>query len=321
MHVKRLLLIFALIPPFAGAARVCVGQSNARVVDQLDDVDFHQRRRAMHELLADQTLTFEAVRDLYVEAKSDEQRQRLQTVARHHYLRARTHVLAQQAAEDQVDLSEVGALGVHTDVVAAQQAPELGRPAIRVSERLAGFPAFAVLLRDDLIVTVNGEDLTPGPEDSPAPGIAPGAAPGAVPGLPPGVVVPEFGRQPLDIQIQRRVRPNRIQLGRIQVLKSVVDAIRSRFSRLIKQNKVGEPIKLTVVRENQTIQVEVMLGSFSALQTMYEQHEEVMVRMDGRSLVRKEVQFGLAPEEAVLWERKRRELLAAPEPEPVAPTL
>jgi hypothetical protein len=240
-------------------------------LNDLDSDDYKVREAATHRLLADNTLSVRDVRHLYARAATDEQRQRLLVVARHHFLRqvARDKAVKAEKVPNLED-AKAGALGVHTDAVTAEELPELKVPAIRVTQRLAGFPAFAALKRDDLIIAVNGVNLSVNNLNGPFAG--------------------------------RLIGPDTIG--------NRARNIANRFSDLVKRHPAGTEIHFTVVRDRKTIRVDVTLANLNALDEMYQQvFDDIFAPQHG--LRRQDIRFGLKPPVKAAWERERRLLLAS----------
>jgi len=267
-------LLFAAALLAGAAARASAATDYSAALNHLDSNDFQVREAATERLLADDDLTFDEVRRLYNQATTLEQRQRLLLVARHHSLREVAAVFAERAARDP-DLQDAraGALGVQTDAVTAEELPELNRPAIRVSHRLAGFPAFAVLKRDDLIIAVNGVTLSQEADHRDADG------PFVIPAPDP----PTIGTR--------------------------TDIIAANFRELVKGHKTGQSIHLTVVRDGRNIQVAVTLGSLYALDKMYSPVIYNSVFDPRQGVQRVNVQFGLTAGPQTHWDSERRRLL------------
>ena len=125
-------------------------------LERLDSPDYAVREAATQALLADDSLTPEAVAAMYDEARSLEVRTRLLDVARHHTLRR----LAAQRFNPQAP----GAVGFSQQMAgpgAMANMAQLGHPAIRVVATLPGLPAYAHLQPGDMIVGVDNDLLPP----------------------------------------------------------------------------------------------------------------------------------------------------------------
>ncbi len=118
---------------------------------QLASADYLTRQAASRALFADPKITDDQLIELYAAANLPEQRHRLLAVAQHHVLRNRRKLIDRTAGD--------GSLGIAHQGVTKAQLPHLGRPAIRVLDTLAGFPAHAVLEPGDLILLVDGRKL------------------------------------------------------------------------------------------------------------------------------------------------------------------
>ncbi len=169
MSMRRLRLTVALMPVLMLAwlmvmhatvnAQPAATQPSAnRPTTELDPLaglaseDYETRCRATERLLRDDELEDAAVDDLYRRATTDEQRQRLLNVARHHLIRRMCEKIFNRA-------SEQGAVGIYHRQVAADALPQVDRPAIEVIQVMPGFPAYGVLRSGDVIVAVNGKPL------------------------------------------------------------------------------------------------------------------------------------------------------------------
>jgi hypothetical protein len=121
-------------------------------LERLNDPAYSVRREAFVELLTDQSMTVQSVRDLYAQATTPEQRHRLLDVARHHLLR---NIMREKFAD-----SARGSLGFTLNPLpAASAVAGVEHPAIVVVLTLPGFPAFAYLEPGDLIVGIDGRPI------------------------------------------------------------------------------------------------------------------------------------------------------------------
>lgn len=161
--IIRVLLLFSLSLCFCGYL-IC-GSAAASDEDTLADLDspsYETRQRATEALLRDDTLTLDDVAELYARAESIEQRHRLLAVGRHHFLVALQAELFPPPGS--------GAIGMSHETVRVGDIAGLDTPAVHVLRTLPGFPAYARLRVDDLIVAYEGRPL---PDDLAATGFTP----------------------------------------------------------------------------------------------------------------------------------------------------
>ncbi len=114
---------------------------------RLGDPHFAVRQSAMDALLRDDSLTLDAISDLYRRATDEEQRHRLLVVARHHMLRL--------MAVDQFRDGRRGVIGILMRPVMIDSPDETREPAVRVTAVLAGFPGYAHLRVGDVILSLD----------------------------------------------------------------------------------------------------------------------------------------------------------------------
>lgn len=119
----------------------------------LGDKDYARRHAAMRTLLADDALSPPQVAEAYRKAESPEQRHRLVTLARHHFVRRMRLQLFNER-------DRLGALGLTHAAVSADQL-EAGA-GVRVRNTLPGFPAHARLEAGDVITAIQGQPIPPG---------------------------------------------------------------------------------------------------------------------------------------------------------------
>jgi C-terminal processing protease CtpA/Prc len=130
-------------PDTAPASRISSGD-----LADLDNDQYAIRQQASQRLLADNSLTLDAIAQGYAAATTLEQKHRLMDVAHHHLIRMiRDEVFAGEA---------LGSIGISIGRVPIDAEPGVEGPAIRVQATLPGFPAYAVLQSGDLITAVNG---------------------------------------------------------------------------------------------------------------------------------------------------------------------
>ncbi|QDU70359.1 hypothetical protein [Mucisphaera calidilacus] len=126
------------------------GTPEADPLVMLESEDWAERDAATHRLLADHTLTAEAVREACVGASLEAQ-QRLMTVARHHFLR--------QVVGERFPNEGQGAVGIVQRDEGLLEVEGTPRASIAVIRTLPGFPAYETLRLNDRIVQVNGDWL------------------------------------------------------------------------------------------------------------------------------------------------------------------
>jgi len=160
--IRRILQRSAsLLAAWCLAAVPAVADVSSSALEALDHKDYHVRDEATRQLLSDESLTLDQLETLYREAVSEEQRHRILAVARHHYLEAAAQRLETPPREFFVPRAATpsGAVGIPQDALPADQLPQLRQSAVRVAYTFPGFPAHAVLQRDDLILAVDGQAL------------------------------------------------------------------------------------------------------------------------------------------------------------------
>ena len=136
--------------------------SSADLLADLDSPSYETRQRATEALLRDDTMTLDRVAELYAQAESPEQRHRLLAVARHYFLIALQDELFPPPGS--------GAIGMSHETIRVGEVAGLETPAVHVLRTLPGFPAFAWLRVDDLIVAYEGRPL---PDDLATSGFTP----------------------------------------------------------------------------------------------------------------------------------------------------
>ncbi len=131
---------------------IVVGVANdGKVLDQLKSEDYDTRHEMTRKLLQDQSLSHEDLIRLMSETDSEEQRQRLFDVARHHTLR--------RIVEEEFPDEGGGSLGVSHRPISPEASPGITQAAILVADTIPGFPAHAHLEVGDLILSVDGQAL------------------------------------------------------------------------------------------------------------------------------------------------------------------
>lgn len=128
--------------------------SDADPLADLDSPSYETRQRATELLLRDDTMTLDRVAGLYARATSSEQRHRLLAAARHHFLVALQDELFPPPGS--------GAIGMSHETVRVGDIAGLDTPAVHVLRTLPGFPGYAWLRVDDLIVAYEGQPLPDG---------------------------------------------------------------------------------------------------------------------------------------------------------------
>lgn len=129
--------------------------------DMLDADEAADRQEAMRQLMRNPELDREDFARMYQRANSEEQRQRLLKIARHHAIRR----LARQAVAGDVDRGSVGVThrAVATRELKSMLADVPNAQAyvggIYIMDTLAGFPGYVELQADDVIVAIDGVPL------------------------------------------------------------------------------------------------------------------------------------------------------------------
>ncbi len=148
-----LCLYLFLLPGVSGQV-VDDGQTNdARVLIELNDDDYRVRQAATRRLLGDEALTQDDLDRLFIASETPEQRHRLLRVARHRVLRE----MIRDRFDDQPG---PGSMGL------SHQTARIGGPGddqqvgVMVVTTLPGFPAYALLEPNDVIVGFAGEAIT-----------------------------------------------------------------------------------------------------------------------------------------------------------------
>jgi len=163
------------------AAPASVGPTDTSEVDEITAADLRaldsevyiERHKTTRRLLQNSALTPRTIVEAYRKAGSAEQRHRLRTIARHHFLRS----LAESAgrgegpaetlggapgtvpASELPGAGEAGSLGMSLVAVTADQIAALKVPAIRVTTLFPGFPAYAALMPGDLVYGIDGDTM------------------------------------------------------------------------------------------------------------------------------------------------------------------
>jgi hypothetical protein len=137
--------------PAASAPRPPTTRLSDKVLADLDADEFDVRHLATRRLLADETITIEALADAYARAQTLEQRQRLLDVFRHQYLRLAMIAVAVPKA--------AGGIGASLDSLTAEDTGALKTPVVRVSGVFPGFPSYAALEHGDMVTAVDGKPL------------------------------------------------------------------------------------------------------------------------------------------------------------------
>ncbi len=159
-------LAIAQQPPATQPARASAATSTSTITEaqratlrDLGGPSYPVREQAMATLLADESLTPEAIVELFTLASSPEQRTRLRQVAQHHVIRRLWNQLVKNR-------SGTGSLGVIQQSVSdvdpnaeAPPVPDKSRGAVRVVRTLPGFPGAVYLRPGDVISAVNGTKL------------------------------------------------------------------------------------------------------------------------------------------------------------------
>ncbi len=128
----------------------------AQDLAQLDNDAWKVREAATQRLLA-LDLTPQAVAAAYARARSPEQRQRLELIAEHQFLR--TYIAAHFSSDTSA------ALGVRQQMVLPNEDNGLKHPAVRVEATLPGFPATGRLQTGDLILALDGKPFPDAGQD------------------------------------------------------------------------------------------------------------------------------------------------------------
>jgi hypothetical protein len=138
-----------------------VTEAQRATLRDLGGPSYTMREQAMATMLADESLTPEAIVELFTQTSSPEQRTRLRQVAQHHVIRRLWNQLVKNR-------SGTGSLGVIQQSVSdvdpnanadAPPAPDKSRGAVRVVRTLPGFPGAVYLRPGDVITAVNGTKL------------------------------------------------------------------------------------------------------------------------------------------------------------------
>lgn len=128
-----------------------------KAVELLDDEDYATRLQAEGFLLQDETIDQKTLRNWLLASKSEEKRYRLLRIAEHHVIR--------QSREDKfaglrLTPGNTAAVGFSYDDLPASENPFVNREAVMVMATMPGFPAFAYLRPGDIILAVDGRDLS-----------------------------------------------------------------------------------------------------------------------------------------------------------------
>lgn len=134
--------------------------SRQEVVALLDHAEHAKREQALDNLLKDNTIDQQALRQLLGDSKPGEQRHRLIKLAEHHVLREiREQAFANQAQEvDEVfNRRESAAVGFSYAPVLASENPWADVPGVSVIATMPGFPGHAYLKPGDIITAIDGQ--------------------------------------------------------------------------------------------------------------------------------------------------------------------
>ncbi|MBI1338387.1 MAG: hypothetical protein GC164_15705 [Phycisphaera sp.] len=129
----------------------CVRADSAADLSDLGSAEYSVRQSATRRMLADESLTREALRELYSRATSAEQRQRLLSIAH--------HVVVRDELAKRVQPGDKGAVGIVPIGLSKEELPELGRAAVGVASVFEGFPAYESLEVGDILLGANGKAL------------------------------------------------------------------------------------------------------------------------------------------------------------------
>jgi len=145
-----LALAMVLAPTIPGDAHAAENEIDAWL-EQLDHESFEVRERATGELIRDGSVRLSRLLEAYDRATTTEQRFRLREAIRH-------HVVAELVVE-RFPAEGPGSIGILPIGVPANDLAGLNRTAVRVATVFAGFPAYTVLERGDLILAVEGRSI------------------------------------------------------------------------------------------------------------------------------------------------------------------
>lgn len=123
-------------------------------LDQLDSADYATRLSATMSLLQSGAVTAAELDNLYKQAKTPEQKHRLEQVAMHQCLR-------QWIDSQKMGQSVKGSVGILMHGLKPNSHPQYEQGGIWVIATLPGFPAHELLQADDLIVAIDGTQVTP----------------------------------------------------------------------------------------------------------------------------------------------------------------
>ncbi|MFG0248775.1 MAG: PDZ domain-containing protein [Phycisphaeraceae bacterium JB051] len=119
---------------------------------QLDHAEYAIRQQATEQLMQEVQLTDEQLNELYQQAKTPEQRYRLEEIALHRCLKAWISQVKNYS-------NQPGSIGIHLSEVKPISQPLLESGGVMVQDTLPGMPAHEVLRAGDVIVEVNQQPL------------------------------------------------------------------------------------------------------------------------------------------------------------------
>ena len=131
-------------------------QGRGQAVELLGHEDYAVREHAQTYLLRDDTIDRQVLRELLLNSKNLEQRQRLIQIAEHHIMRIVREELF-GAGNDGDARFHPASVGFSYNALLADENPLANRIGLIVKATMPGFPAFAYLKPGDLIVGVDGQ--------------------------------------------------------------------------------------------------------------------------------------------------------------------